>query len=301
MVAGLPGAGKTTLVAGEPQALDSDAVRVAWAPRLRGVPYPLWRPFVHAWHWAALWRALKRPEGVVVVRPFTNGQLRRAVLRRARPHHPAVHLVVADATPAQARAGQLARGRTVRERAMRRHERRWARAALAREPWTTITRRSRLDEATIDARPGAAHAACVLRSRMIGPASACLALVLGGCGADAAPPRTPPRPMPPAAQSTEAITAGSALTVNERTERSFERAADYCTTKLAGDPAPSASRIRNEVQDLVILERTDPESQMTFGDESLSTAITRVASALRPCEPALADELDVAAAALPEA
>jgi predicted kinase len=140
VVAGLPGAGKTTLVASEPRALDSDALREAWAPRLRGLPYALWRPLMHAWHWSAIWRAAGRPEGVILVRPFTTGWLRRAVLRRARRHHPAVHLVVVDATPAQARAGQRARGRTLRERAMRRHERRWAGADFAREPWTTITR-----------------------------------------------------------------------------------------------------------------------------------------------------------------
>lgn len=140
VVAGLPGAGKTTLVASEPRALDSDALREAWAPRLRGAPYALWRPLMHAWHWIAIWRAAGRPEGVILVRPFTTGWLRRAVLRRARRHHPAVHLVVVDATPAQARAGQRARGRTIRERAMRRHERRWAGADFAREPWTTITR-----------------------------------------------------------------------------------------------------------------------------------------------------------------
>ena len=139
VVAGLPGAGKTTLVASEPRALDSDAVREAWVPRLRWLPYALWRPLVHARHWVVLWRALGRPEGVVVVRPFTSGRLRRAVLRRARRHHPAVHLVVVEATPEQARAGQRARGRTVRERAMRRHERRWARADFSCEPWTTVT------------------------------------------------------------------------------------------------------------------------------------------------------------------
>lgn len=77
---------------------------------------------------------------MIVVRPFTSAWLRRAVLRRARRQHTAVHLVVVDATPAQARQAQRARGRTVRERAMRRHERRWARADFAREPWTTVTR-----------------------------------------------------------------------------------------------------------------------------------------------------------------
>ncbi len=139
VVAGLPGAGKTTLVASEPRALDSDAVREAWARRLAGVPYPLWRPLVHACHLAAVWGALKRPEGVVVVRPFTRTWLRRAVLRRARRHHAEVHLVVVDATPEQARAGQRARVRRVSERAMRRHEHRWAAADLAREEWTTVS------------------------------------------------------------------------------------------------------------------------------------------------------------------
>ena len=143
VVAGLPGAGKTTLVAGDPRALDSDAIREAWAPRLGPLPYSLWRPLLHAGHWVAIWRALKRPDGVIVVRPFTTGCLRRAVLRRARRHHPAVHLVVVDATPAEARAGQRRRGRAIRERAMRRHERRWSRADFAREPWTTVTRVAR--------------------------------------------------------------------------------------------------------------------------------------------------------------
>ena len=104
----------------EPRAVDSDALREAWAPRLGRPPLWLWRPLVHARHWVAIWRALKRRDGVIVVRPFTHTSwLRRAVLRRARRHHPAVHLVVVDAfSRPQARAGQHARGRSVGERAM---------------------------------------------------------------------------------------------------------------------------------------------------------------------------------------
>jgi AAA domain-containing protein len=158
VVAGLPGAGKTTLVALEPRALDSDAFREAWARRLGNVPYPLWRPVVHAQHWLAIWRSSKRAEGVVLVRPFTSTWLRRAVLRRALRHHPAVHLVVVDATPAQARAGQRARGRTIGGRAMRRHERRWARGDLAAEPWTTMSRVRRKEAAAAGAgREGRTH------------------------------------------------------------------------------------------------------------------------------------------------
>jgi predicted kinase len=151
VVAGLPGAGKTTLVAGHPLALDSDAIRESWAPRLPPVPYKLWRPLVHARHLVAIWRALGRGDGVIVVRPFTSAWLRRAVLRRARRHHPAVHLVVVDASPAQARAGQHARGRRLSERAMRRHERRWARAELEREPWTSVTRLRRPETSSLRA------------------------------------------------------------------------------------------------------------------------------------------------------
>ena len=153
VVAGLPGAGKTTLVAGEPRALDSDAVREAWAPRLRGIPYALWRPLAHAWHWLVLWRALGRQEGVIVVRPFTSARARRAVLRRARRRHDAVHLVVVEATPAQARAGQLARGRTVAGRAMERHVRRWIGAGLEHEGWTTVLRLTRDSQRSLSPLP----------------------------------------------------------------------------------------------------------------------------------------------------
>ena len=132
-------------------------MRAAWAPRLRRIPYPLWRPLAHAWHWLVLWRALGRSEGVVVVRPFTAGWMRRAVLRRARRRHPAVHLVVVAATPAQARAGQAERGRVVGERAMRRHERRWAAADLAAEGWTTVLVAAR-SQATLSPLPAESQA-----------------------------------------------------------------------------------------------------------------------------------------------
>ena len=136
---------------------------------------------------------------------------------------------------------------------------------------------------------------------MIGPAGACLALALAGCGAGAAP-RTPPRPAVPAAQS--AVATNDGISVNRRTERTFHRAAGYCAAKLAGrSPRPPATRIRRQVEDLLTLERTDPGVQVYFGgaDESLSAAFGQLAASLRPCDPVLADEVDAAAAALPEA
>lgn len=149
IVAGMPGAGKTTLTRAEPRALDSDALRERLRTRLGLLPYTLWRPLVHGWHWLAIWRAAGRPEGVVLVRPFSTPWLRRLVLRRALRHHRAVHLVLVEVTPRQARAGQRERGRVIRERAMRRHERRWADADLAGEPWTTVTRLRRGDAAPV--------------------------------------------------------------------------------------------------------------------------------------------------------
>jgi hypothetical protein len=137
----------------------------------------------------------------------------------------------------------------------------------------------------------------VLRSRTIGPAGVCLALALAGCGAEEPTRHTPP----PAVQPAQAITSTTVLGVNPRTKRSLDRAAGYCAAKVAGrDPSPSAESIQEKVEDLVTLERTDPETQVRVGDTSLNDAIARVAATLRPCDPALANELVRTAAAIPE-
>jgi hypothetical protein len=150
------------------------------------------------------------------------------------------------------------------------------------------------DESTIDRGARAAHAALVLRSRTIG---LCLALTLAGCGAQEPTPSTPA----PAVQPAQAITSTTVLGVNARTERSLNRATGYCAAKVAGrDPSPSADRIQEKVADLVTLERTDPETQVRVGGKSLNDAIARVAATLRPCDPALANELVRTAAAIPE-
>src|SRR5215216_1996980 len=72
VVAGIPGAGKTTFIAwtvrpGDARVLDSAQVRRRLRARLgRRVPYALYRPLVHALHLLRVWRALGGGEPVVV-------------------------------------------------------------------------------------------------------------------------------------------------------------------------------------------------------------------------------------------
>ena len=61
IVAGIPGAGKSTLIAraafpAGTTVLDTDPRRRRWAARLP-LPYRLWRPLLHAAHLRAAWRA----------------------------------------------------------------------------------------------------------------------------------------------------------------------------------------------------------------------------------------------------
>jgi hypothetical protein len=83
-----------------------------------------------------------------------------------------------DATRAQARHGRRARGRTISRRAMRRHERRWARADLANEPWTTVTRMRRQDfewtSARFDRGEAESHSRAHLRVGEPDAAAVCL-------------------------------------------------------------------------------------------------------------------------------
>ncbi|WP_146060405.1 ATP-binding protein, partial [Amycolatopsis sp. CA-128772] len=80
VVAGLPGAGKTTMLrhaaAGLP-VLDSDQVRERLRAVLPSVPYRLYRPVVHAWHRVRVvaW-AMGVAGPVVVHEPATRGSTR---------------------------------------------------------------------------------------------------------------------------------------------------------------------------------------------------------------------------------
>lgn len=137
VVAGLPGAGKTTLVrrlAGGAGVHAPDAEDVA--QRLAGVPLPYraLRPLVHTAHLArvvtALWSAHPR---VLTSDPLTSPVRRRALRTAARLSGRTLLVVLVHASPAQARDGQTRRGRSLSARRMSRHEQRydsWLRSAL---------------------------------------------------------------------------------------------------------------------------------------------------------------------------
>lgn len=125
VVSGLPGAGKSTLMArcaAHALLIDSQHVRESYQARLpESVPYRLFRPFVRLTHYWRLGAALRRGGPVVVhdcgTVPFVRGWLTRAAHRQGR----AVHLLILDVDPATARAGQQARGRAVSAREFARH------------------------------------------------------------------------------------------------------------------------------------------------------------------------------------
>jgi AAA domain len=156
LVAGLPGAGKSTLVAraADPAAatvLDTDPLRALWTRRLHPLPYALWRPLMHATHYALAYRALRRPGPVVVAEPGTRALGRRLFTAVARAGGHTVHLLAIDASPGEARGGQRDRGRRIGRRSLARHARRWAaaRREVRRERFDTVRMLARSDAARV--------------------------------------------------------------------------------------------------------------------------------------------------------
>lgn len=135
VLAGLPGAGKTTLLLRlhevQPQgvrAIDSEEVAARLRRRAGRVPYRLLRPAVHALHLLRVLRGVRsRADCVLTTDPMTS-PLRRALLRAAAAASGrSLHVVLVDATAAQAREGQRSRGRALGHRRMTRHVTRAAR------------------------------------------------------------------------------------------------------------------------------------------------------------------------------
>ncbi|MET9060734.1 AAA family ATPase [Streptomyces antibioticus] len=124
VVTGLPGSGKSTLMrrAVTGTRIDSQDTRDRWDARTpRLLPYALYRPLVRLAHFAALRRALRTGEGVVVHDCGTQAWVRDWLAREARRRGATLHLLLLDVTPDAALAGQRERGRGVSRYAFLRH------------------------------------------------------------------------------------------------------------------------------------------------------------------------------------
>ncbi|HYZ56748.1 MAG TPA: AAA family ATPase [Streptosporangiaceae bacterium] len=156
LVAGLPGAGKTTLMRTlHPdrtlRVSDSEQLRTAVLPLLPcSTRYGLVRPAVHLLHRASVVCLSLGPSPAVVVHlPATSARLRRAITRLARLSRRTAHLVWLDAAATEARESQRTRGRMITARSFERHVRRAERTSeriLARqldEGWATTLRLDR--------------------------------------------------------------------------------------------------------------------------------------------------------------
>ncbi|GAA4533884.1 AAA family ATPase [Amycolatopsis samaneae] len=136
VVAGLPGAGKTTMLrhaADGIPVLDSDQVRARMREVLPGaVAYRWYRPLVHAGHRARIVGRAVAAEGPVVVHePATRASTRALLAALGRLTGRRVRMLWLDATADEALAGQRSRGRLIRERSFARHVRRAARTRAA--------------------------------------------------------------------------------------------------------------------------------------------------------------------------
>jgi ABC-type cobalamin/Fe3+-siderophores transport system ATPase subunit len=155
VIAGLPGAGKTSLLrrlaATAPTdvvALDSEDV----ATHLRRLPvgYRVLRPLVHALHLLTVLAAVSGPVSCVLTTDPLTAPGRRLLLgTAARLTGRRLHVIVVEASIAEALNGQWTRGRRLGSRRMSRHIRRSP--ALSRRPpfatSTTILTRTEAREA----------------------------------------------------------------------------------------------------------------------------------------------------------
>ncbi|MFI2202490.1 AAA family ATPase [Streptomyces sp. NPDC020192] len=136
VITGLPGSGKSTLMhrAVTGRRIDSQDARDRWDARVpRFIPYALYRPLVRLAHYAALRRALRGGEGVVVHDCGTQRWVRGWLAREARRRGGTLHLLLLDVAPETAREGQRERGRGVSRYAFTRHRRTTARLLAAVE------------------------------------------------------------------------------------------------------------------------------------------------------------------------
>ncbi|MFC8047808.1 AAA family ATPase [Nocardia sp. NPDC057353] len=141
VIAGIPGAGKSTALHtffGTPPdadaparaaqgalVVDSHQSRVRLRRRLAWLPYPLWRPVMHAAHYTAVRAALRGAGPVVIHDCGTYRWSRRMIARWTAAAGRELHVVMLDVAPEVARAGQRARGRRINPVTFALHCRRW--------------------------------------------------------------------------------------------------------------------------------------------------------------------------------
>jgi hypothetical protein len=146
VVAGIPGAGKSTLIR---RAVDRSAVRVVDTDDQRrdGGRASNVRHYAHIV--TAVWG--RRP--VVIHSRGTLGTLRRTITLLSSLRGRPAHLILLDVPREDAEAGQRARGRRVSRWKMDREGRRWARLrrrGARREGWSSVTVLDRASAAHID-------------------------------------------------------------------------------------------------------------------------------------------------------
>jgi predicted kinase len=155
VVAGIPGAGKTTALHNLSQTrspsasriIDSESVRRSLQTRLPGVPYSVLRPLVHTVHWAKITALAVTENRVLLIHETATRRLARATLLRiARLARRPARMVWIDVDAEIAREGQSARERVIRPASFRRHLRRVSQcdpAVAASHTWDIVYRTDR--------------------------------------------------------------------------------------------------------------------------------------------------------------
>jgi hypothetical protein len=146
VVAGVPGAGKTTLIR---RAVDPDLARVVDTDDLRAAGRSR---LLYAVHYLRILVAVAGRRPAVIHSRGTQPAARLAIAALAALRGRSAHLVMIDADRGEAESGQRARGRTVPAAEMDRQLARWRRL-MARRPrgWASVTVLIRDEAARVDA------------------------------------------------------------------------------------------------------------------------------------------------------
>ena len=153
VIAGIPGAGKTTLIDRATDRLTTCVVDTEDLRRAGRLARP--RMLRVGVHYLRIAGAIAGRRPAIIHSRGTRPPVRRAIALLARLRGRPVHLVLLVAAPDEARAGQRARGRIVGRREMRAHVKRFA-ALVAEDPRELAAREGWSDVHVLDRRQAAA-------------------------------------------------------------------------------------------------------------------------------------------------